>query len=364
MSRILSIGTAVPAHRHTQQDILQFMQKAYALQETEKRKLAFLYNHSGIDARHSVLADYGPAGGKGDFLPTDIHTSYPDIEKRQAVYDQEALPLSLNAIRDCLKDCPADLEISHLITVSCTGMSAPGLDLDIANALQLSPNLVRTSVNFMGCYAAIHALKMADWICRATPEAKVLVVSVELCTLHFQKEFTVDNATSSLLFADGAAAALISHRTENSLPGLKLTHFYSWVNAAGRNDMTWALSSQGFRMTLSSYVPHLLSTDILPVVESALLQKGYRPEDVTHWCIHPGGKRILEAIGKQLQISPQQLGEAYSVLASHGNMSSATILFVLKKMFEDLRESKEGAIIFGAAFGPGLTMETFLAETL
>ncbi len=359
---ILSIGTAVPSNKHTQQDILHFMQEAYALGEKDKRKLAFLYNHSGINTRHSVLADYGLENDSRDFLPSDIETNYPDIEMRQAVYDREALPLALNAIENCLNGCDDDIEITHLITVSCTGMSAPGLNLDIVNALQLSPNIVRTSVNFMGCYAAIHALKMADWICNATTKANVLIVSVELCTLHFQKEFTADNATSSLLFADGAAAAMISNRIQNSKPGLKLTNFYSWVNAAGRNDMTWGLSSQGFRMTLSSYVPHLLGANILPVVEAALLQKGYRPRDVTHWCIHPGGKRILEAIGKQLQITPQQLGEAYSVLASHGNMSSATILFVLKKMMEGFIDTNSPAIVFGAAFGPGLTMETFLAE--
>lgn len=362
MSRILSIGTAVPSHRHTQQDILHFMQDAYTLNDREKRKLAFLYNHSGIKTRHSVLADYGLEYNQREFLPSDIYTNYPDIEKRQAVYDREALPLALNAIEDCLKGCTFGIEITHLITVSCTGMSAPGLDLDVANALQLSPNVVRTSVNFMGCYAAIHALKMADWICKATEKANVLIVCVELCTLHFQKEFTRDNATSSLLFADGASAALVSNTADGNLPGMKLMNFFSWVNAAGRNDMTWGLSSQGFRMTLSSYVPHLLGANILPVVEEALLQKGYRPDDVTHWCIHPGGIRILEAIAKQLNITHQQLSEAYSILASHGNMSSATIFFVLKRMLDKFNETNSAAVVFGAAFGPGLTMETFLAE--
>ncbi len=364
MSYIESIGTTEPAHRHTQKDILEFMQKTYELGDIEKRKLAFLYNHSGIEARHSVLADYGNTPEESGFLPVDHFTDYPTIEKRQAVYDKEALPLALEAIRDCLEGVEKAASVTHLITVSCTGMSAPGLDLDIAAALQLSPNLVRTSVNFMGCYAAIHAMKMADWICKAEPEARVLIVSVELCTLHFQKEFTVDNATSSLLFADGAAAALISNKKQKDKKSIRLTNFYSWVNAEGRKDMTWALSSQGFRMTLSSYVPHLLSTNIKPVVEAALAQNNYSLADVTHWCIHPGGKRILEAIGKQLDIDDGQMKEAYSVLGSHGNMSSATILFVLKKMMYQIKETRDSALVFGVAFGPGLTMETFLAESV
>jgi predicted naringenin-chalcone synthase len=236
--------------------------------------------------------------------------------------------------------------------------------LALVSALGLSPGVVRTSVNFMGCYAAIHAMKMAHWICKAEPHAQVLIVCVELCTLHFQKDYSADNATSSLLFADGASAVLIAGEKSGYRPQLKLCHFYSWVDTRGKNDMTWSLSSQGFRMTLSNYVPHLLQTDILPVVNQALSEMNAAPADVTHWCIHPGGKRILEVIGKQLQLSRNQLSDAYEILAHHGNMSSCTILFVLKQMMDKMQNSPEKALVFGAAFGPGLTVETFSATTV
>lgn len=364
MSQIISIGTAVPGNRHSQEDILRFMHETYKMDNVEKRKLAFLYHQSGIKSRHSVIADFSQPAENRSFLPTNLFADYPTIEQRQAIYDQQALPLALEAVKDCLQTLRDKPKITHLITVSCTGMSAPGLDLKLCKALNLPPDVVRTSVNFMGCYAAIHAMKMADWICKAEEHASILIVSVELCTLHFQKEFSADNATSSLLFADGAAAVLISNQIPVSGKGLRLKGFYSWVNTNGDAEMTWSLSRQGFKMTLSSYIPHLLSTDIEPVVDEALSAKGYKRADITHWCIHPGGKRILQVLEKQLKLEPGSFQEAYRILASHGNMSSATILFVLKQMQDNLEPTAKPALIFGAAFGPGLTMETFLAESL
>ncbi|MFL5773754.1 MAG: type III polyketide synthase, partial [Flavisolibacter sp.] len=141
-------------------------------------------------------------------------------------------------------------KITHLITVSCTGMSAPGLDLQVMELLDLEKNIFRTSINFMGCYAAIHALKIADLICKASPDAQVIVVCTELCTLHFQREATMDNITSSLLFGDGSAAALITHDNHPE-DGLILDDFHSEIISKGKRDMAWELSSSGFLMTLS-----------------------------------------------------------------------------------------------------------------
>jgi predicted naringenin-chalcone synthase len=239
-------------------------------------------------------------------------------------------------------------------------MSAPGLDLQVMELLDLPKNTYRTSVNFMGCYAAIHALKMADAICRQENQAKVLVVCTELCTLHFQREATIDNIASSLLFADGSAAAVVAH---DSTPhkGLQLKSFYSEVIPKGKKDMAWDLSSTGFLMTLSSYIPELVEEDFESLTGRAMEKAGLTKNDFTKWCIHPGGKKILEAIHKALQLKNDDLDVSYNVLRNYGNMSSPTILFVLKKIMQTVKPAQDN--IFGAAFGPGLTMETFIATS-
>jgi predicted naringenin-chalcone synthase len=229
--------------------------------------------------------------------------------------------------------------------------------------MDLPKNTYRTSVNFMGCYAAIHALKLADAICKTEPAAKVMIVCTELCTLHFQREATQDNIASSLLFGDGSAAALVTSDDEE-WAGLQLNHFYSEVVAKGRRDMAWELSSTGFLMTLSGYIPELLQEDFEPLVERALKKAGKNRQSIAHWCVHPGGKRILEAIHKSLQLHNGELAASYEVLKQYGNMSSPTILFVLKNILQSLHgAAADGSRqVFGAAFGPGLTMETFLAS--
>ena len=358
MADIVSIATAVPRFCHQQSDILIFMQEAYQLNETDKRKLAFLYHKSDIKTRYSILPDYSNVEER-TFIPDNVHEAFPDLDRRMDMYQQHALPLAVDAITKCVDSKISVAEITHLITVSCTGMSAPGLDLELVEALGLAPDIYRTSVNFMGCYAAIHAMKMAYMICKAAPDANVMIVCVELCTLHFQQAYNLDNAASSLLFADGAAAILISNKlvSKNSL---RLKGFYSHVDFKGKNDMSWKLSSKGFLMTLSSYVPQLIEADIETLVFDALKQHDISREDISHWCLHPGGKKILEAIQKQLHLNDVHIQYSKAVLSQYGNMSSATILFVLKEMMEALK-SEDKANIFGVAFGPGLTMETFIA---
>ncbi|HEY0067029.1 MAG TPA: type III polyketide synthase [Flavisolibacter sp.] len=360
MSKIVSIGTAVPAYRHSQMDILNFMQDVYAVQEADKRKIRYLYNHSGINQRYSVIPDYSRPIQEWKFYPqTENLEPFPTLEQRMTLFNRHAPQLSVDAIRDCLRHQHDHKKITHLITVSCTGMSAPGLDLQVMELMDFGKNIFRTSVNFMGCYAAIHALKIADAICRADASAQVLVVCTELCTLHFQREATPDNIASSLLFGDGSAAALVCS-AENELPGLHIDGFYSEVIPKGKRDMAWELSSSGFLMTLSGYVPDLIEEDFSAIVEKSIAREGLPVSAISHWCIHPGGKRILEGINKSLGLKDGDLSHSYDVLRDHGNLSSATILFVLKGMMQ--KEKKIGKL-FGAAFGPGLTVETFTAHS-
>jgi len=362
LSKITSIGIAVPSFRHQQEDILEFMTRIYSYNETDKRKLKFLYHHSGIRYRYSIIADYSRPLPEWKFYPHSENLEpFPSLEQRMLWYNKYAAPLSIDAIRKCIINKIHASEITHLITVSCTGMSAPGLDLQIMELMDLPKNIFRTSINFMGCYGAIHALKLADAICHRDLDAKVLVVCTELCTLHFQREPTMDNIASSLLFADGSAAALITN--DKNARGIYLADFYSEVLPKGKKDMAWELSSTGFSMTLSNYIPDLIEEDFETLVTKALKKANLSQSDISYWCIHPGGKKILEAIHKSLHFNNGHLEKSYEVLEQYGNMSSASILFVLRKMMDSFNYQVPKNI-FGAAFGPGLTMETFVGTTL
>ena len=353
MATVISIGTAVPQYKHLQDDILHFMQEIFSVDDDEKRKLRYLYHQSAINTRHSVLPDFGQPKEQREYMVAP----FPSLDRRMEVFDKEALPLSLLAIYDCLGDKINPTNITHLITVSCTGMSAPGLDLQIAEALYLVPTVFRTSINFMGCYAAIHGLKLAKLIVDGDAKAKVLIVCTELCTIHFQEDYTADSVSSSLLFGDGCAAALVTNGEEGK--GFKLLAFNSEIDSKGKGDMSWKLSSKGFLMSLSSYVADIIKADIFALVQRALSPNNLTITDITHWCIHPGGRKILEAVEQSLSIHKPQLMDSYGVLGKYGNMSSPTILFVMKEM---LAKANTGEHLFGCAFGPGLTMETLTAR--
>lgn len=357
LAKIISIATAVPAHKHTQQNLLEFMEGAYGAGEREKRILRHLYTQSGIETRHSVIPDYTLPIEQWEFFPKSRNLEpFPSLEQRMEWFNIHALPLSLESASKCISGVIGAEQITHLVTVSCTGLSAPGLELSLMEAMELRPEISRAAVNFMGCYAAIHGLKMANDIVNANPASKVLVVCTELCSLHYQKTFTQDSITAPLLFADGSAAVLVSGDND-AHDGLRMTSFYSEVMRGGKNSMSWNLSSNGFIMTLSSDVPDLFRTDIEPIKDRALAKAGIAAEQLKHWCIHPGGKRILQAIQAGLHLTEQDFAASYHILRNYGNMSSATILFVLKEMWGPLME-EQGAHVFAAAFGPGLTMES------
>ncbi len=324
----------------------------------------YLYRHSGIETRYSVMPDYSSTqAGRLFYATTDDLEPFPCLEKRMEWYAANAANISVAAIEKCIIGKIDKATITHLITVSCTGMSAPGLDLEIMELMDLPRTIFRTSVNFMGCYAAIHALKLADVICKSDDKANVIIVCTEFCTLHFQKEISIDNITSTLLFGDGCAAVLVQSPTSSS-KGISINNFFSDVAFKGKTDMSWKLSSKGFLMTLSGYVPDLVQEDFDGLVSKALHKASVSKDEITHWCIHPGGKKILEAIEKSISLPAESLRYSYQILNDYGNMSSPTILFVLHKIFEELQNEPQhnSAKIFAAAFGPGLTMETFIAS--
>jgi prepilin-type processing-associated H-X9-DG protein len=359
MSYITSIGTSTPQYRIAQQDIADFMLKAMVFHNGEARKLKAIFRSSGIEYRHSVLSDYGKTS---DFLfyPNNLASQFPSTKERLYVFRQHALPLSVNAATSALKDMHPD-GITHLIVVCCTGMYAPGLDIELIKALQLRPTVHRTAINFMGCYAAFNALKIADAFCRADENAKVLVVCTELCSLHFQREASEDNLLANALFADGSAAVLVEANSQSTLK-LEITGFHNDLSVDGNNDMAWSIGDVGFEMKLSSYVPDIIRSGILKLTDTLLDRFGKLKSEVQHYAIHPGGKRILEVIEEELTIPHDKNLSAYNVLKNYGNMSSATVLFVLKELVAGFSGSNVNENILSFAFGPGLTMESMLLK--
>lgn len=366
MSVIVQIGTALPKYAYEQSHLAQFMANLFQLAKKEERALRIMYARSGINNRYSALADFGYAPENWEFFPSDFEQqAFPSIEKRMNFYMQQAVPLALAAIKACL---PADFDLSlitHLITVSCTGMSAPGIDIEIVQQLGLNTHTDRTSVNFMGCYASIHALKQADAIAKSNPKSVVLIVSVELCTLHFQKVNNHENHTANLLFSDGAAAALIVSdelAQAKQLKGFKMHSFYSSLIYDGKADMAWHLTAHGFLMKLSAYIPALIEQDFKKFYDDALSHGKCNSTAIQHWAIHPGGRRILEVVAQALALENKDLSHAYDVLKNYGNMSSPTILFVLKSILDLPGFKQEAEHTFAAAFGPGLTLESVILE--
>tara|TARA_R110000868_G_scaffold198821_1_gene445404 strand:- start:3 stop:1100 length:1098 start_codon:yes stop_codon:yes gene_type:complete len=359
---ITSFGTALPKYRISQKEIAGFLLTNLNLSDEKKKETEIIFRASGISHRHSVLKDYTASLGDFEFFPnTNNLEPFPGVSQRMQVYKKEALALSLDAVQQCIgTDDPQNF--THLITVSCTGMYAPGLDFDLVKSLGLSHSIKRTAINFMGCYAAFNALKVAKDICTANAGSKVLIVCVELCSLHFQKNLNQEDTTlANALFGDGAAAVVVESNPSN-YPSMSMENFHCDLLIEGEQDMTWSIGAFGFEMTLSSYVPDLVKKGIKSLINSLLHELKLNTSDISHFAIHPGGKRILEVIEQELGIPKESNTAAYSVLKNYGNMSSPTILFVLQSIFEKLEEHDKESKILGLAFGPGLTLESMLLK--
>lgn len=360
-AHIASIASVVPEHAYTQTELAETLLHLIKLEPDQVERFRRMAAGSGIQTRYSALPDYRLDAQRQLYPDSPDFEPVPNLEARMDFYHQAAVPLAVRAIEKALESLPIGLQqVTHLITVSCTGLAAPGLDLMLLKELELRPDTHRSSVNFMGCYAAVHGLKQADAICRSDPRAIVVVVCVELCTLHFQKDANPDNLAASLLFADGAAAAVLTgEQITLQAPSLQLKGFYSQVALHGWQDMAWQLSGTGFLMKLSAYIPQLLQQGIKGLVQQALLRLGLEHSQIDHWALHPGGRKILDLAQQELDLPENALKASYDVLRDYGNMSSPTILFVLAQLWS---EFQTGQHVFAAAFGPGLTMETFTAH--
>ncbi len=356
MSYLSAIETAVPQYRYHQNDLAEFFQNT-AEDISIKRKMKMVAHKSGIQTRYSVLADFGNHPSDFTFFEKNWDLS-PSVSltKRMEIYKTNALQLSIAAIQKIANFGSIKNSITHIITVTCTGLFAPGMDIELIQALNLNPKTQRSSINFMGCNAAIIALNQANSICNSQPNAKVLIVCTELCTIHIQNSFTDDYLLSNSLFSDGSAAAIVSSKPQH-LPeynDLEITSFDSLIIHEGQNDMAWQLSEYGFLMSLSAYISNLINGNISKMLSDLNIQK----DKINFWAIHPGGKKILDDFAKVFDFKNNEIASAYHVLKNYGNMSSPTILFVLKELMKNNEKKRSGDTIFTAAFGPGLTIET------
>ncbi len=356
---ITDIGTANPAYKIAQDKIAAFMTGAHQLRDGEIDKLTALYRATGIQYRYSVIEDYGVRNGASFFPKNEALEPFPTTSSRMKLYQEKAIELSLDAIARLKQFDPA--EVTHLITVSCTGMYAPGLDIDLVKQLGLSSSVERTAINYMGCYAAFNAIKTANALCTADHNAVVLIVCTELCSIHFQKAKHEDNFLANALFGDGSAAVTIKAKPTGEV-GLKISSSHCDILPDGERDMAWEINDFGFQMKLSTYVPEVIKNGIGSLTAKLLQDFNLEVADVKYLAIHPGGKKILQEIEQVLNFDKERNKYAYHVLRQYGNMSSPTVLFVINEIWQQLQREDNGEKILSFAFGPGLTLEGMLLE--
>jgi len=357
-NHIVSIGTANPGEPIPQHLIGEFMKLAHGLSPEEARKLSYVYRVSGIETRHSVLTDFNHTdSSRFSFFPKNKELEpFPSTKKRMKVFEERAAGMGIEAISNCLEHSNVKVkDVTHLILVSCTGMYAPGVEMKIIEQMGFKSTIERYSIHFMGCYASFNAIKLADRICDSDPKANVLVLSVEICTIHFQKTYTEDNLIANALFGDGAAAALVT----KSPHGIRIKDYESQIYREGESDMAWHIGDFGFEMKLSKYVPELLDKGIRKFKQG--LETRFGLSKIKNFAIHPGGRQILNKVEQVMGIGKEQNNHSHDVLRNFGNMSSASILFVLEAVMKDTL-IKGDILVMG--FGPGLTLETLLVERI
>ncbi|MDQ4419454.1 type III polyketide synthase [Sphingobium sp. DEHP117] len=345
-AHIHAIGTAIPDH-DIHVAFIGWAERRIAA-GADRKLFDRMAARSGIRHRWSVLpatADGGSPVDQGGFYGD----GQPGTAARMETYAREAPNLALKAIAS-LSEKTSLAGVTHLVVASCTGFVAPGIDQIIARELGLAGSVERTLVGFMGCYAAVAALRTAHHIARSDTEARILVVTVELSTLHLQDADTVEPLLAMLQFGDGAAAALISSQSE----GMAIEGFFAQTVADTHELIRWTIGDHGFAMHLSGAVPGRIAQALTDESFRAAILQGRDPIDIEAWAVHAGGRSILDAVEKGLRLPQGALAEARAVLEENGNMSSATLMFVLEKLMTGRKENG-----VAMAFGPGLAAEGF-----
>jgi predicted naringenin-chalcone synthase len=349
---IWGLGNALPERSITQELAAELSSKVNGHDPEQTRRLAVLYRRSGVRKRHVALLDRLDVNAEPD------GSLGASTRERMEHYEEAIRPLAREAARQALSNSGiAPIEITHLVTVSCTGFAAPGFDLGLFTSLGLDPDVQRTHVGFMGCHGALNGLRVANAFASSDPSARILLCAAELCSLHFRFGFDSDLAVSNALFADGAAAIV---GRADSRPDLenewRLVASGSTLMPETLDAMSWKIGDHGFEMTLSARVAGLIAENLRPWLEGWLERQGLGLDQIESWAIHPGGPRILDAVEAALDLPKTATAESRDVLAHCGNMSSPTVLFILDR----LRRRQASRPCVALAFGPGLAVEVAL----
>lgn len=340
---ILSLATGVPPHRHTQTEL----HDRWLQPLINSHRAKAIFEAAEIDTRYSVLAT-------ADFLATE-----PSTQARNEVYLPAARSLGGQVIRQALAQAglaPADID--HLLVVSCTGLDTPGLDVLLAGDLGLRPSARRSGLIGMGCHAGLTGLDRAMLEVSARPGSKIVLLAVEFGTLHFQHGSKIEDMIASAIFGDGAAAAVIGAGQAGQF---HLRHTATFSDTGQRELMAFHLSDKGFQIYLSTKVAKVLRSLIGEVVAGFLAEVGLPKEAIKFWGIHPGGAKIVEYIGQALNLAEADLRFSRAVLRQFGNMSSATVFFVLDEIIRT-GQPQPGDYALLLTFGPGLTIELCLGQ--
>lgn len=344
------IATSVPPH-DVHRAFIDFAQSLVP-EGTSRNLFRRMVRMSAIEHRYSFLDPVPTESGEWkDAEGLYVPGAFPGTARRMQAYEQYAPRLMRCAVDKLALSEEERRGVTHVIVTSCTGLYAPGLDIEIVNHLGLSSSVERTMIGFMGCYAAINALKAARHIVRSEPDSKVLILSLELCTLHMQETQDLGQILSFLLFADGCSASLVTAREA----GLALDSFLA-IGIPETNDLiTWRIRELGFDMQLSGKVPGELCRALKDIGDT--ITRGKDPLSIDLWAVHPGGKTILDSVEKGLSLPAEALATSREVLARFGNMSSATVMFVLQRIMQLAEPGQQGCAM---SFGPGVTAETML----
>jgi alkylresorcinol/alkylpyrone synthase len=347
--KILALQTGVPRNCYVQDEITDFYVQLLNLEgKPRERAIRAIMNYAGISSRYSVV--------EAAFFAESKST-----QERNELYMAEALPLAEAVIQTGLEQVGlSPRDVDSLTVVSCTGFNVPGLDLLLARELDMASSLRRACIFGMGCYGAFPGIKHAMETVQAVPNRLAVMLALELCTIHLQFDDSAQSVVSSSLFADGAGMLLIGGE-ESGLDGPTIIDTETYCDYQTLDQMSFTVTNHGFRMYLSSYVPDILAANIRGFVERLLQRNHLEAKDVKFWAIHPGSKRIVEYIQAKLALSHEQVHYSLEVLRDYGNMSSATVLFVLSHILEE-GTAQEGDYIVMMAFGPGLTMEAILLQ--
>jgi alpha-pyrone synthase len=344
------IATAVPPH-DVHRAFVDFAETMLP-EGTTRNLFKRMARLSAIDHRFSFVEPVKTNGeGWQDAENIYVPGSFPSTARRMQVFEKFAPKLAGCALNRLAVTEEERRSISHVVVTSCTGLYAPGLDFDIVRHLGLNQSVERTMIGFMGCYAAVNALKSANYIVRAQPEAKVLVLNLELCSLHFQETTELEQVLSFLLFADGCSASLVSAEPQ----GLAMDSFLAVGLPDSSHLITWRIGDGGFDMHLSGQVPGEIKRAMKDV--GSVVTRGRDVQDIDLWAVHPGGRTILDAVEQGLELPAEALRFSRDILSRYGNMSSATVMFVLQKVMAEALSGQQGCAM---SFGPGVTAETML----